>query len=437
MNSHLFPAVILAGGLATRLHPLTHTVPKSLIKINDRPFIFYQLHLLRKNNIKRVVLCLGHLGEHIVEFVGDGSRFDLHVTYSFDGQHLLGTAGAIKNALPLLDEAFFVLYGDSYLPCNYLAVQNAFIQSGKSAIMSIHRNNNFWDTSNVEFANGRLIAYDKNARTDRMHYIDYGLGVFKRLAFEKVPFAIEYDLALFYQQLLHQNQLDAYEVNERFYEIGSLPGIQELEKYFRNNNMHFIKQFLAETQNIINHLDIQSIEHAVNLLVKTRNKQGRLFILGVGGSAANASHAVNDFRKIASIEAYTPTDNVSELTARINDEGWSTVFSNWLEVSRLKANDTLLVLSVGGGDIKKNISPNLVSALHYAKKIGCKIIGIVGRDGGYTATVADVCIMIPTSHSENTTPHVEAFQGIIWHLLVSHPKLKKVQTKWESLSTAD
>ncbi len=197
--------------------------------------------------------------------------------------------------------------------------------------------------------------------------------------------------------------------------------------------MQFIKQFLSEAGQILEQINVQEIERSIDLFVKTRAEGGRLFVLGVGGSAANASHAVNDFRKITGIEAYAPTDNVSELTARTNDEGWSTVFSKWLEVSRLKANDLLLILSVGGGNMEKNVSPNLVSALQYAKQIGSKIVGIVGRDGGYTASVADTCIIIPTPNHKNTTPHAEAFQAVIWHLLVSHPKLKIAQTKWESV----
>jgi len=196
--------------------------------------------------------------------------------------------------------------------------------------------------------------------------------------------------------------------------------------------MNFINQYLTEARQVIDKLDTQQIEKAVQLLVKVKS-EGRLFILGVGGSAANASHAVNDFRKIVGIEAYAPTDNVSELTARTNDEGWDTVFAKWLAVSRLKPNDALLILSVGGGNLEKNVSPNLVAALAYAKKIGTKVIGIVGRDGGYTAKVADACILIPTLNPENITPHAEAFQAVIWHLLVSHPALKAVQTKWESV----
>lgn len=197
--------------------------------------------------------------------------------------------------------------------------------------------------------------------------------------------------------------------------------------------MQFIEQFLTEANTIIQQLDRAQINNAVDLLANVRQSAGRLFILGVGGSAANASHAVNDFRKIVGIEAYAPTDNVSELTARTNDEGWGTIFAKWLEVSRLKANDMLLIFSVGGGNLEKNVSPNLVTALQYAKQIGSKIVGIVGRDGGYTAKVADACVIIPTPNPENTTPHAEAFQAVVWHLLVSHPKLKTAQTKWESV----
>lgn len=197
--------------------------------------------------------------------------------------------------------------------------------------------------------------------------------------------------------------------------------------------MNFIQSFLQEAKQIIDLLDVASIERTVNLLAELRQRQGRLFILGVGGSAANASHAVNDFRKIVGIEAYAPTDNVSELTARTNDEGWDTTFSQWLAVSRLTPQDAILVLSVGGGNLEKNVSPNLVSALKYAKQIGAKILGIVSRDGGYTAQSADACVIIPVVNSMNVTPHAEAFQAVVWHLLVSHPLLKNSATKWESV----
>jgi len=198
----------------------------------------------------------------------------------------------------------------------------------------------------------------------------------------------------------------------------------------------FSQQFLAEARDVIDRLDAANIENAASLLAATRASGGRLFILGVGGSAANASHAVNDFRKIAGIEAYAPTDNVSELTARTNDEGWATVFESWLRVSRLRAHDLVLVFSVGGGDLEKNVSPNLVAALQYAKGVGAKILGIVGRDGGHTAKVADVCIIIPTVNPAHVTPHAEAFQAVVWHLLVSHPAVKQQQTKWESKASS-
>ena len=195
----------------------------------------------------------------------------------------------------------------------------------------------------------------------------------------------------------------------------------------------FAQEFLAEAAQIIANLDVASIEKAAALLAGARAAGGRLFVLGVGGSAANASHAVNDFRKIAGIEAYAPTDNVSELTARANDEGWSSIFDGWLRISRLRPEDLLLILSVGGGDLAQNVSPNLVAALKFAKSVGAKIIGVVGRDGGYTAAVADVCVLIPTVNPLHTTPHTEAFQAVIWHLLVSHPAVKMQPTKWESM----
>jgi len=198
----------------------------------------------------------------------------------------------------------------------------------------------------------------------------------------------------------------------------------------------FSQQFLAEAAEVITRLDIASIEKAATMIATTRAAGGRLFILGVGGSAANASHAVNDFRKIAGIEAYAPTDNVAELTARTNDEGWATVFDAWLRTSRLRAGDLVLVFSVGGGNLELNVSPNLVAALKYAKSVGAKVIGIVGRDGGYTAQVADACILIPTVNAEHITPHVEAFQAVVWHLLVTHPVVKLEQTKWESTVAA-
>jgi D-sedoheptulose 7-phosphate isomerase len=196
--------------------------------------------------------------------------------------------------------------------------------------------------------------------------------------------------------------------------------------------MSYAQQHLKEAQEIIDQIDIEAIEKVADLLATVKKDQGRIFFLGVGGSAGNCSHAVNDFRKIVEIESYAPTDNVSELTARTNDEGWPTIFEPWLKLSKLNPKDAVFIFSVGGGNLEKNISPNLVNALKYAKQVGAKITGVVGRDGGYTAQVADACVIIPTVNPENITPHSEAFQAVIWHLLVSHPKLKENQTKWES-----
>lgn len=196
--------------------------------------------------------------------------------------------------------------------------------------------------------------------------------------------------------------------------------------------MSYAAQHLKEASEIIEKLDIESIEKVADLLAKVKSDQGRIFFLGVGGSAGNCSHAVNDFRKIVEIESYAPTDNVSELTARTNDDGWPTIFEPWLKLSKLNSKDAVFIFSVGGGNLEKNISPNLVNALKLAKTVGAKITGVVGRDGGYTAQVADACVIIPTVNTETITPHSEAFQAVVWHLLVSHPKLKENQTKWES-----
>jgi len=200
--------------------------------------------------------------------------------------------------------------------------------------------------------------------------------------------------------------------------------------------MSFVRTHLDETKRIIDALDVNAIDRMADALAALRQRGGRLFFLGVGGSAGNCSHAVNDFRKLAGIEAYAPTDNVSELTARTNDEGWETVFAEWLKVSKLNAEDALFVFSVGGGSLEKNISPNLVRALQYAQTVGAKVLGVVGRDGGYTAKVGDAVCIVPTVNPDAVTPHSEAFQAVIWHLLVSHPALKLKQTKWEGVGSA-
>jgi NDP-sugar pyrophosphorylase family protein len=227
----MLPVAILAGGLGTRLHPVTRAIPKALVEINGEPFIAHQLRLLRARGIERVVLCVAHLGEMVRDFVGDGARFALAVEYSFDGPTLLGTAGALRQALRLLGDAFFVLYGDSYLPCDYQAVEEAFRSSGKPALMTVFRNEGLWDASNIEFTGGRIADYDKRKRTPRMRHIDYGLGVFSRTPVERLTPPC--DLAALYQDLLGRGELAALEVPERFYEIGSFAGAHELARYLQ------------------------------------------------------------------------------------------------------------------------------------------------------------------------------------------------------------
>lgn len=444
------PVAILAGGLATRMGALTADTPKALLDVAGEPFVFHQLRLLRAGGFRRVVMCVGHLGERVQAAVGDGRRFDLEVEWLFDGPRLLGTGGALRRALPRLGPRFAVVYGDSYLRCDYRAIARAFLASGKLALMTVYRNDGAFDASNVELEGAsaesgsaaRIAVYDKKRRTPAMHHIDYGLGLFDARAFDGVPDDRPGDLAALYQELLARGELAGFEVPERFHEIGSVAGLEELRALLspaprsRGASMSFTSQFLDEVQQVVRALDVESIERAATTLAKVRQDGGRLFILGVGGSAGNASHAVNDFRKLCGFEAYAPTDNVSELTARTNDEGWKTVFAAWLEVSKLRKEDGLLIFSVGGGDAEKNVSPNLVEALKLARERGAKVVGIVGRDGGYTKRCADACVLIPTVNKEHITPLTEGLQGVVWHLLVTHPALKANATKWESVAAA-
>ncbi|HEX5418171.1 MAG TPA: nucleotidyltransferase family protein [Chloroflexota bacterium] len=231
MTSRLPPVVLLAGGLATRLRPLTETIPKSLVDVAGEPFIYHQLRLLRSSGVERVVLCVGHLGTMIREAVADGARFGVEVTYSDDGPRPLGTAGAIRRALPLLDASFFTLYGDSYLPCDYARIARTFETSAGAALMTVFENDGRWDRSNVVFQGGRILAYDKRQPTAEMRHIDYGLGLFRKSVFEDLPTDQTVDLAAVYQDLLRRGQLVGCEVAERFYEIGSPSGLVETRRF--------------------------------------------------------------------------------------------------------------------------------------------------------------------------------------------------------------
>jgi NDP-sugar pyrophosphorylase family protein len=234
MKGRMLPVAILCGGLATRLWPLSESIPKALIEVNGEPFLAHQLRLLSSRGIERAVLCVGYRGEMIRDFVGDGKRFGLHVEVSFDGRVLLGTAGAVRHALPLLGENFFVLYGDSYLPCDYSAIGNAFLYSGKRGLMTVFLNDDKFDTSNVEYRDGRIMRYDKKNRTSKMRHIDYGLGAFRGDVFTELQSGVRQDLAAVYQSLLRAGDLGAFEVPERFYEIGSLRGLEETSGYLRS-----------------------------------------------------------------------------------------------------------------------------------------------------------------------------------------------------------
>jgi N-acetyl-alpha-D-muramate 1-phosphate uridylyltransferase len=233
VSQPLLPVAILAGGLAVRLRPLTEDKPKALVQVAGEPFIAHQLRLLRSQGITKVVVCAGYLGESIEAFLQDGREFGVNVGYSYDWPELLGTAGALKKALPLLGEAFFVLYGDSLLPCRYAPVQDAFLNGGQLGMMTVYRNDGHWDSSNVEYAGGRILAYSKQKRTSTMHHIDYGLGLLRQDALEELP-AGPYDLEALYQRLLARNQLAAYEVHQRFYEVGSFAGIEETTRYLES-----------------------------------------------------------------------------------------------------------------------------------------------------------------------------------------------------------
>lgn len=326
-----------------------------------------------------------------------------------------------------------MLYGDSYLECDYTAVERTFLASERLALLTVLRNDNQWDRSNVLSQDGRIVRYSKAQPTGEMRHIDYGLAAMRRCALEAYDTGETLDLERVYSDLVARDELASYEVSTRFYEIGTPSGLADTRQYLgRARTTSYAREHLDETARLVAALDADALDQIAERLAALRQRDGRLFFLGIGGSAANASHAVNDFRKLAGIEAYTPTDNVSELTARVNDDGWDTVFANWLKGSRLRRQDMVFVFSVGGGSIEHNVSSNLVKALQYAKEVGATIVGVVGRDGGFTATVADACIVVPTVNPERVTPHTEAAQAIIWHLLVSHPLVKQADTKWES-----
>ena len=425
------PVALLAGGRATRLGALAERRPKSLIDVAGRPFIDHQLELLRSRGARRVVLCLGHLGAQIEEHLRSHDH-GLELRFSHDGERPLGTAGALLKARSLLGQLFFVLYGDSYLELEYAPLLQALPAAPVQGVMAVLRNDGRGGRSNVHFEAGRVVRYDNRAPSEEMQYIDHGVTLLRSTALAHVPPDRAADLGDLYARLAAEGALAGYEVHHRFYEIGSPEGLQETRRHLSAVSGHTAR-YLQDAARILAGLDATAIERVVQVLAGARQHGGRVFALGVGGSAAQASHAVNDLRKLCDVEAYAPTDNVAELTARANDDGWERVFVDWLRVSRLAAADVVLVFSVGGGDEQRGISVNLVRALEHARSVGAAICGVVGRDGGALARAAKACVIVPTANEETVTAHTEAFQALVWHLMVTHPALKARETKWESL----
>jgi D-sedoheptulose 7-phosphate isomerase len=426
------PLALLCGGRATRLGALAAQTPKALLDVNGRPFIDHQLDWLRRRGLRRVVLCLGHLGQAIEEHVRRAPPEGLEVAFAHDGADAPGTAGALRRAAPLLGPLFWVLYGDSLLDVDLGAVMAA-LPDGALGVLTVLHNRGAGERSNVRLQDGRLLAYDKQAPTPEMEHVDYGLSLLRAGALEGGGLAA--DLGQVYTRLAADGRLAACAVGRPFHEIGSPAGLFALRAHLRDvpSPSAHTTGYIEDAQRALALVDAGAVERLALLLASLRGTRGRLFVLGVGGSAANASHAVNDFRVLCGLEAYAPTDNVAELTARVNDDGWEGAYAAWLQASRLGPDDVVLVFSVGGGDRARGVSANLVRALDYAREVGARVGGVVGRTGGATAQAAEACVVIPTVNTETVTAHTEALQAVVWHLLVTHPALQARSMKWESL----
>ena len=426
------PCAILCGGRATRLGALAAETPKSLLAVGGRPFIDHQLDWLRRRGVRRVVLCLGHLGPDIEEHVRRAAPEGLEIAFAHDGASPLGTGGALRRAAPLLGPLFWVLYGDSLLDVDLGAVMAA-LPEGARGVLTVLHNRGQGERSNVLLQGGRLLAYEKRAPAPEMEHVDYGLSLLRADALDGVSGPA--DLADVFTRLAAAGHLAACAVGRPFHEIGSPAGLAALGRHLEQApppSAH-TAGFLEDARRALALLDAAAVERLALLLASLRGTRGRLFVLGVGGSAANASHAVNDFRVLCGLEAYAPTDNVAELTARVNDDGWEGAYAAWLQASRLGRDDVVLVFSVGGGDQERGVSANLVRALDYARAQGARVGGVVGRTGGHTARVAEACVVVPTVNTETVTAHTEALQAVVWHLLVTHPALQARIMKWESI----
>jgi len=395
------PVAILCGGKGTRLGELTKDIPKSLVKVAGKPFIFWQLDLLADQGFTDVTLCVGHLDNLIKEAVGFSYR-GITIKYLHDGGEPLGTMGAMRQAVAYHlkpSQEFMAIYGDSYLDTDYAQIIQHFRSLNGTKYKALRA------------------TYDG---------VDYGITILTGWSLVGMG------------GLMELNQLPTAELPmpEKWLQIGDPEGLAEVEALLAKKVVpwegasNFIEDFLKESIAVISSTVWEDIEAILSELVQLRERKGRLFIIGVGGSMANASHAACDFRKLCDIDAYA-MDNMAEMTARTNDDGWRNTFTQWLRVSRLSANDCLLVLSVGGGQSQAPAtSVNIAYAVQEANRIGTPVLGIVGRDGGYTAQHATCCVIVPTINSCHVTPHTEWAQALIWHLLVSHPSLKINPTKW-------
>lgn len=385
------PVAILCGGRGTRLGALTANTPKSLVKVAGRPFLEHQLDLLKRQGVKYVTLLVGHLWEQIRDWAVQHPDDGVSVSWIIE-ESPLGQLGAVQNAAKWLPDEFLTIYGDSYLPDLDLAALVAQGRKNKRTTQAI------WN--GVEFG------------------MDYGVTYWRS---ELLPHLEGASIS----SLTHNGLADPYIVEKKFLQIGDPAGLAEVE-WVLSQREEFADKFLREVTQIADLLDREKINAIAEHLAMLRERNGRLFVLGVGGSAANASHAVNDFRKISGIEAYAPTDNMAEFSARVNDNGFRDTFAGWLRVSKMGPMDALLVLSVGGAtDVAPGTSVNIAYAVQEANRVGTIVLGIVGRDGGYTLRNSTACLLIPTVNADHITPHAESFQAVVWHLIVNHPRLRK------------
>lgn len=425
----MMPVYILCGGEGSRLGDITKGTPKSMVRIYGKPFISYQLEWLRDEGIKEVTLCVRKFADQIFNFVGDGSKWGMRVRYSYDGNESLGTAGAFKKATNGTSGAVFILYGDSYLPkCGLKGMEETYCIINQDVLMLLYEDTERHSENNVYYDRLYLPKYYAQKDGHTCNYTDAGISIVNiDYLNQLIPDGFS-NLSEIFELASKEKMIYPYITKDPYMEIGSLQGINRLETHVKCT---FADVYFQNASRIAQKIDQYKIYQMANIIQFTKRSGGRLFILGVGGSAATASHAVNDFEKLCGVKTYTPTDNVSELTARTNDQGWENSFVDWLKVQEPTDKDVILVLSVGGGDINRKISMNIVKALEYAQnECDTSILGIVGKEGGYTQRVADVCIVIPTVDEYNITPFAESFQSLILHCLVSHPILKKNETTY-------